>query len=151
MTLSVWLRVTRYELGKSRLINIYANTAFASSSSGFIFYAKPNRADGYFFGVQDGTHRWELLFGHNILAQKWTQFVMTYQKGVGICAYVDGKLDRCGGTSTSKSTTHAAPCIRLGYESLNSHTSDLYMDDLAIWKFPLSAEAVKELYDYSKV
>ncbi len=119
--------------------------------TGVAFFARYNRVRVYIFILQDGTHRWQHQFGKNVLALKWTHFTITFEKGVGICAYIDGKLDKCGGTSTVKSASHFPRCARLGYESLNDNTSDVYMDDLAIWKSTLTAEEVKEIYDLSKI
>ncbi len=119
--------------------------------TGAVFYAQKNRAQGFFFSLGDGTQQWSITFGENVSATRWRHFVIVYNKGVNICAYIDGQLVKCGGTSTAKSLIHANFCFRLGYYLSTGHTSEVYLDDFAVWKSSLNAQAVREIYDLSKV
>eukprot|EP00794_Sanderia_malayensis_P009489 gene9489-10480_t len=148
VTYSIWIKFTQEELRKQRRSYIMGNSQ--RNKAGIIFWANDDRSNGYTFEFRAGAKWWFLVFGHNVLAYRWTHFAITFQKDSGICAYVNGVLNKCGGTVSNQKTALESSCFRLGYYTTSSPVSGMFMDDFATWCTTLSETAVKEVYAFGK-
>ncbi len=129
---------------------IFSHTG-VGERTGVAFAAEASRSRGYNFKLANGVKFWQMNFAENVLAQHWTHFAITFHDDVGLCGYVNGVLDKCGGTSYSKTSSLTANgCFRLGYLSGPGVVSGVFLDDFAVWLSPLTESDVKEVYNHGK-
>ena len=116
------------------------------------FFARAASKDGFDFQVSlTSAKRWGVsLFGKNITRTRWNHFVLTVDDIKGLCVYVNGQKNICGGTTTSVSLRTTTTALRVGGAWVPGAAPSIYVDDLAIWKAVLTADEVKDLFQRTK-
>ena len=97
----------------------------------------------------DGPNEWLLHgFGKGVLALKWTNFIITYHKDRGMCAYINGRLDTCANITRTRTLTpdNSIRCFILGYGTSILPENTIFYDDFAVWNDVLEPADVKEIY-----
>ena len=127
---------------------LYNHSAGSTSMGKKLWYSTTTSALTYTVFY---TETWSLAgFGQNLNLREWNHLVLSFHPTAGICAFSNGKLDKCSVTKKSNSLTNELRQFRIGFTWDSSSRCQLYADDFAMWYGALTGDDAWRMYVESK-
>ncbi|XP_065051435.1 uncharacterized protein LOC135681076 isoform X2 [Rhopilema esculentum] len=144
-TYAIWFKIR--QPGESCSI-LYNYKAGATSMGKILSY---NPTTGALTYTVFYTETWSLTgFGQNLNTREWNHLILSFHPTAGICAFSNGKLDKCSVTKNSNSLTNEFRQFRIGFTLDDSPRCQLYTDDFAMWYGVLTGHDAWRMYVESK-
>eukprot|EP00794_Sanderia_malayensis_P016575 gene16575-18260_t len=157
-TYSAWVKISKREIGHDNGRGIFSFRLCTGQTATKHFIVLTVKKNGFNLEIIINTKEYKIKnFATNAMKMNWNHFVITFTSST-LCVYVNGKYEANQCTSSYETApghlckTYAFTIGNTNWQMVSSkYTTEMYIDELAIWKTALNASEVNDVYKRGKV